>query len=247
MQLKDLNPGDKILFGRYNGKPIKWIVGDQNHYKTNTTPLITEYILDWKVFDNKEPNNPNSDIRNDGNNNYQYSNIDQWLNSNKLNWYNPIHEYDNAPDYINEPGFLYKIFTNEEKKMIEEVPVKIVSTLFNRKVFLLSLWEYGINDSYSVYGEGKQWSLFSDNSSRICRSEVDNISYGYWTRTPRNTYVNQSGYIKNAGYDSYMYSSNIAAIRPALNLNSFIEINSKPNSDGYYELKRKKYILFNRK
>src|SRR5690625_3870243 len=81
-KIKD--PGSK-----YYGKDIIFTKIAENHpgYPTGSVTLITDKIMTLKASDAKEPNNSNSSRKSYGNNRYIYSNIRQWLNSDKTSWY----------------------------------------------------------------------------------------------------------------------------------------------------------------
>jgi hypothetical protein len=74
------------------GTKIVFRIADKNHsgYPSNSVTLITDKIIQLLAFDGKEPNNANSDRQRFGSNNYKYSNLRQWLNSNAAAgaWYN---------------------------------------------------------------------------------------------------------------------------------------------------------------
>src|SRR5690606_29383679 len=98
----------------YNDEPIQCSVAAQDHYGENQTTLLAKNILTFKPFDAKEPNNPDSLRQKYGNNEYLLSNINQWLNSDKNEWFEKRHQTDEAPTeenvwnnaYADESGFL---------------------------------------------------------------------------------------------------------------------------------------------
>lgn len=97
---------------KINGEPIEWYVAAQNTDGAGITTLMMKNPLNIS-FDVKEPTNPNSNIQEYGNADYEKSNILQWLNSNEVDWYTAQHEYDQAPNsaevgdtYANSAGFL---------------------------------------------------------------------------------------------------------------------------------------------
>ena len=103
-QLKDLNVGDKVKFGRYqveseSTQDVVWKVAAKNHagYPANSVTLITEKIIDLRAFDAKEPNNSNSDRKDYGNNRYKDSNLRQWLNKSGQPWFEKTHSADEPP------------------------------------------------------------------------------------------------------------------------------------------------------
>ena len=78
--------GDQLL-AEFNGTPVVWVVIGIDHDKP-TDPRFThsltiqshDCLLDAQ-FDAKEPDNPDSDRQERGNNRYLHSAIRQWLNS----------------------------------------------------------------------------------------------------------------------------------------------------------------------
>ena len=210
MKLKDLPLNSKIKFGKYavedeDPQPIIWVIADKNHhevdegYPKDACTLITEKMIDDTPFDAAEPNNPNNNRKRYGNNFYPVSNIHQWLNSNKLDWYTSQHEYDQSPvtafvnpdyraAYDKRPGFLY-YFSNKELNIILDTTIKIAEDReidmyseknLTTKIFLLSNIEVGF-DKISNVSEGAPLSIFTDNNSRICQLTeqfYNNMSYG---------------------------------------------------------------------
>ena len=93
----ELPCGSKIRFGSYcveseGTHQIRWI-----KMNSSDTTILAEHIEDFRAFDAREPNNPNTDRASYGNNQYSLSNIDRFLNSRDERWYSPSHEYDNPP------------------------------------------------------------------------------------------------------------------------------------------------------
>ena len=154
--LSNLPVGAKVKFGKYsvNGEtaqPITWVITAKNHkgdatknipdYPDNSVTLLTEKIIDYRFFDNPEPDSTEYDmIQTYGRSTYSTSNIDQWLNKDGEagQWFVKQHDTDHAPDgehatsytnqdgthtfdhgtaYINRPGFL-NAFSQDEKNAI---------------------------------------------------------------------------------------------------------------------------------
>lgn len=189
-----MNIGDVISFGKHsvNGEtpwPIFWRIIGKNHanYPSNSVTLISDQIIDMRAFDAKEPDNPNNDRKNYGNNEWSSSNIRQWLNSSADSgeWYTPQHGYDSPPTdeltcdrgtrYDNQPGFLFH-FTEAERNLITQTTIK--TTYYNEsssspaltettdKVFLLSRTEIGLGDENNA-SEGSPFEYFDSDASRI--------------------------------------------------------------------------------
>lgn len=155
--LSNLPIGAKVKFGKYsvNGEPaqpITWLIAAKNHkgdasknipdYPENSVTLLTEKIIDYRFFDNVEPDSTEYDmIQTYGRSTYSTSNIDQWLNKDGAagQWFVKQHDTDHAPDgehatsykdwegdthtfdegtaYIKRPGFL-NAFSQAEKNAI---------------------------------------------------------------------------------------------------------------------------------
>lgn len=175
--LSNLAIGSKVKFGKHsiNGEvpePIIWTIVDKNHtgYPSNSVTLNTTQIIDVRSFDSHEPNNPNSDRATHGNNNYQVSNLDQWLNKSDADgkWYQAAHAYDYPPltipssgesSYVERPGFLH-FFTSQERTSLLNTTLKVLMPridtnagtiqTISRKVFLLSLPEVGLGTENGV-------------------------------------------------------------------------------------------------
>jgi len=94
MILKELPIGTKV---REKKSSIVFLVADHNHTAYTGTALITDYVIKLASIDAAEPDNPDKAVSEFGNNFYPHSNIHHWLNSNKIDWYNPGHKYDAPP------------------------------------------------------------------------------------------------------------------------------------------------------
>lgn len=190
-QLKDLNVGDKVKFGRHqinNEDPqeITWKIAakDQPGYPGNSITLITDKIIDIRGFDAKEPNNSDSDRRSYGNNRYRDSNLRQWLNKSGHPWLGKTHNADEPPTdagtdnhgtgYDNRPGFLTH-FTDEEVAAILETTLTVAKNTVTDgggtesvvdKIFLASVTEVGLANEPGG-AEGTKFPIFSNDNSRI--------------------------------------------------------------------------------
>lgn len=175
--LGNLPIGAKVKYGKHsvNGEtpePIIWTIVDKNHtgYPSNSVTLNTTQIIDVRSFDSHEPNNPNTNRSTYGNNNYQVSNLDQWLNKSDADgkWYQAAHAYDYPPStvtssgessYVERPGFLH-FFTSQERASLLNTTLKVLMPridtnagtikTISRKVFLLSLSEVGLGKENGV-------------------------------------------------------------------------------------------------
>ena len=120
--------GNIITLGKRHdtGDPIEWIVAHVTEEGYGI--LITRDKYADMMFDNKEPDNPIENRKNYGNNRWSVSNLRQWLNSDKPanGWFVKQHEYDAAPSYANQNGFLFN-FTESEKQII--IPKKNIQVV----------------------------------------------------------------------------------------------------------------------
>lgn len=211
--ISDFPIGTKVIDSdtKYDGKPIVWIVADKNHagYPTNSVTLVMYDVIKDKTFDAFEPKSIDYYRRIAGNNRYKFSNILQWLNSDHVNWYKPMHSTDMPPDagytehkpYTNEAGFLTNFSNNfKNQLLITSVNVQIPKLdgggveRIERKIHLMSPTELGVFEL--GYKEGiripelisseKTFPIFTDNKSRIAgRSYFTTGGDYYFLRTPQ--------------------------------------------------------------
>ena len=154
-KISDLNIGDIVFLGSIYGRSIAWLVANKNTTSTadgappqHSVTLVSRDIIKLLGYDAREPANSNIQRSYYGNNRYKYSNIRQWLNSDKVvlldvpgsSWYEAQHTTDQAPDfsqaskgsgtpvitnnaYSMEYGFLAG-FTQQEKALLLEATFK---------------------------------------------------------------------------------------------------------------------------
>ena len=196
--LSNLPIGAKVKFGKYsvNGEtaqPITWLIAAKNHtgYPNNSVTLITEKVIDYRFYDNAEPDSTTDNQSMRGCSQYSTSNIGQWLNTDGEagKWFVKQHDKDHEPDgehawvlngssidrgtaYVNRPGFL-NAFTKDEKDAILSTTIKSLtyrvssgtsvfdSSDIDRRVFLPSLPE--IKSGFTFY-DGTLWELFETPS-----------------------------------------------------------------------------------
>jgi len=132
IEVKDLDIGEYIDFGRYLGAEIKWRIihkEDKDGDGVEEVMLISDRIIDFKEFDAAENGTGAAtsilpkvhDAREEsGSNDWETSNLREWLNSEaKVNW------VTQPPAYKDEKGFLYNL-TETEKGLIKPVANKSV-------------------------------------------------------------------------------------------------------------------------
>ena len=225
--LASLPAGAKVKFGSYYGEAIIWKVGDQNHYGTGLTPLVTERVIKYACFDATESGG-DSNRQTYGNNRWLYSNARQWLNSDAAagKWYTAQHQYDRPPSssyvwssvnpYDQDVGFLNG-FTADEKAAIQSVTVESEKASYDgggkesttQKVFLLSCTEVGLSGGQTC---GKLWSIFSGgNSARVCYGTAKAVaastySASYISATSGNYWFLRDAYASNSFVVRFVYT-----------------------------------------
>ena len=216
------DPTGKILLNDGN---IEFEVVGVDHHTTTKYPktitLMTKNIIRHAAFDAKEPDNPDSTRKANGNNRWSVSNIRQWLNSNATNsWFNAQHKYDAPPTldnvsgedgiYSDAPGFLAG-FSSEVLQHFTD----IINTtaLCNEggpettidKVFLPSYTEMGYGNNGDI-AEGTHLSIkYTDNISRI-KSSSSGENDNYWMRSPFVDSSRSVWFVNTAGRNRYDYA-----------------------------------------
>ena len=211
LDLGSLSVGSTFKLGKYQVESetpwsIEWeIVHQESDYQI----AMTKQIIDLRPFDAKESTNTDSDRSKYGNNNWQYSNIEQFLNSDQASWYSAQHQYDAPPNssnvsnnpYDTHKGFLY-YWSNEEKSLLKDISFDLAkpkvdgegSYNWTGKVWLPTYTQMtGITNTKTH--EGTQFSKFTDNASRIktinkycaennpyckAKSKTEGTAWYYW-------------------------------------------------------------------
>ncbi len=154
---------------------------DQPNY-AGTTLLSRDVVL-IGPFDAAEPENPQNRHPGDqarfGSNDLETSNLMQWLNSDKPDWYHPATHYDTPPvseyirngadGYLDLPGYLTKLPASVKECLLEsDVPVhrlewdgSVGIGYVKARVFLPSRTEMNLGDDYGV-PEGAPLPLLRD-------------------------------------------------------------------------------------
>ena len=170
--------GSKLLLGKYTAsadgepEPIVWLKATPN------CDFISERVLDYIVFDGKEPNNTGHfKLRQAGNPRYDVSNILSFANGDGEQWYAPMHEFDSPPlgagtyqrkltSYDTHQGFLYYFDEYEILSIIK-------STKIVNETEVLSLIR--LPQSHEIIGDDK-FPLFKSRGVRP-NPTADLISY----------------------------------------------------------------------
>lgn len=235
-QISQLSSRSKVKLGKVNNTVLKWVVCK------DTADQSTRLILDAssmgtignKMFDNKEPSNSNQDRTNGGNNRYIWSNIHQWLNTNKAAnaWYTAQHRADAPPNYANQKGFLNE-WTEKEIGVLEfanwvttkaQVDGGGIES-FRSRVTLPSATEMGLVEREG----GNRLDIFNNNGDRMTGGY-------YWLR---NSYPSTSHYARLVGaVGSLSYSSAYGAygVRPLCKPLSDTIVSLSPDIDGCYTI-----------
>ena len=181
-----LSLGSTFNFGKYQVESedpwaIEWEIV---HEDSDGLIAQTKQIIDLRCFDAVESTNP--DIDDDskylGNNNWQYSNIKQFLNSDQATWYSAQHSYDAQPNstnvfngnpYDTHKGFLY-YFSDEEKNLLKDMTLTLANPsadgggnyTWTGKVWLPTYTQMTGNQNKSI-SEGIKFDKYNSNSDRI--------------------------------------------------------------------------------
>lgn len=234
--LDSLESGSKVKLGTWNGEPLGWIVA------RDTVTQELRLVLDadsvplnvTAQWDAAEPNNPISDRQSGGNNRYGVSNIHQWLNSDKSDWYTPQHEYDAPSTESGSVGFLNK-WADRDKLVLQNINWETSLSETDGggmenvpgKIALMSTTELGLESGTG----GNKLDIFNSDEDRA-------IGKTYWTRTPYYShasnvrYVTESGGLGNidqAYADLYDRRRYICAPNPSTSV-------SGPDDEGYYTI-----------
>ena len=184
-----------------SGSIVFEVVGVNHHTTTEyqkTITLMTKNIIRKAAFDAKEPSNPDSNRKNNGNNRWSVSNIRQWLNSSGAagSWWTAQHDYDAPPiaanvydaagAYADAPGFLAGFSANVLQHFTDITNTTVLykddgggSETTVDKVFLPSNTEMGLGNN----SEGSHLSVrYPDNNSRI--KQLNGSNDIYYTRSP---------------------------------------------------------------
>lgn len=235
-ELSKLPSKSKIKLGKWNNTVLKWIVCRDT--SDNQVRLILDgssyNVLGEKQFDAPEPSNSNSDRRSHGNNRYIWSNMHQWLNSNKAanQWYTSQHGADAPPDYANQNGFLNQ-WTEKEIKSLEFANWTVTkssvdgsgSETFRSRVTLASTTELGLESGTG----GGRLDIMNSNADR-------DLGTFYWCRTPYPSYTSRVRGVYGGGALNYHYAYAEIGVRPLCKPLSNVLVSLEPDSEGCYTI-----------
>ena len=235
-ELSKLPSKSKIKLGKWNNTVLKWIVCKDT--SDNQVRLILDgssyNVLGEKQFDAPEPSNSNSDRRSSGNNRYIWSNLHQWLNSNKPanQWYTSQHGADAPPNYANQNGFLNQ-WTEKEIKSLEFANWTVTkssvdgsgSETFRSRVTLASTTELGLESGTG----GGRLDIMNSNGDR-------GLGNFYWCRTPHLSFADSVRGVNDVGSLYFERARYAFGVRPLCKPLSNILVSLEPDSDGCYTL-----------
>ena len=197
MELHQLFPGDKIL-DSYSG--ILFTFVGVSPYGDGIL-LITDKVIAAGAMDAPEPENELDNFRLCGNSNYALSNLHQWLNSDRKDWFVPTHAADTPPSeeylslrptlydpvghnaYADKPGFLTR-FHRHFREMICTSAIPCADTEgegvheLKVKVFIPSAAELGLRTG--VVDEGSELPLFRDFGMRYACPSRECLEESTW-------------------------------------------------------------------
>lgn len=186
--IKDLELGDEICFGTYKSNKLKWIIVDRQDIRDGYITVALNTNIGAKQYDAPENavDNPNPDgsRKQYGNNRWAYSNVRQWMNSDKIanEWYIAQHQYDVAPSYKTENGFLNGFTQFEKDSVITKVNKIFRCTAdgggyetTNDKMWLASSYAVGL--SVDMPEDYRTLEYFTDDKSRIFQNQ------NWWLRS----------------------------------------------------------------
>ena len=235
-ELSKLPSKSKIKLGKVNNTVLKWIVCRDT--SDNQVRLILDgssyNVLGEKNFDAPEPSNSNSDRRLSGNNRYIWSNMHQWLNSNKPanQWYTSQHGADAPPNYANQNGFLNQ-WTEKEIKSLELANWTVTkssvdgsgSETFRSRVTLASTTELGLESGTG----GGRLDIMNSNGDR-------GLGNFYWCRTPHLSFADSVRGVNGVGSLYFERASYAFGVRPLCKPLSNILVSLEPDSEGCYTI-----------
>ena len=225
--------GDQFTI-RYNGNDTLWdvvaidVAIPADNTKTHSVTLMPHNCLESLMFDNKEPNNSDSNRKSYGNNRYLYSNIRQWLNSSAAagSWYSNQHSADAAPDYANNTDGFMKGIDSDFLAVIGKTKIIVAKntvtdgggseTLSDEYFYLPSTTEVGLANENNI-AEGALFPYFSDNIKRT-KYNASGSAQWWWLRTPYSGYSYTVRGVSPSGTLNYGVADASFGVAPACNI-----------------------------
>ena len=209
---------DGVYYYGYNGSTytkLSLSVGDAIPYGDYTTIYKSSVNMAYGY-----------DVK-DGYNNWELSNIRQWLNTAaaKNSWFAPTHVGDSAPSYIRQAGFLSG-FSAEFQSILTPTRSGVSANTVTDgginyytydKMFLPSMYEVKLDTSLSH--EGPVFALYANaqNANRKKR-RLDNQSSisTWWLRSPQRENMNHTFFVtRSGGSNSTNFVSALHFVAPA--------------------------------
>ena len=220
--MNTFNVGNIITLGKRHdtNEPIEWIVA--HVMEDGNKILITRDKYADMMFDAPEPNNPIEYRAMYGNNRWSVSNLRQWLNSDKgaNEWFVKQHEYDAAPDYIDQNGFLFNFTESEKHLIVPKTNLQVVPSGDNDGATVVTVdsvwfpsWTEYFGGSNNGIKEGEQFEWFKTQENR----NPDNVFYYPWMRSVYVGYLSNVCNVLSGGSDYCSVSACISyGVRPAI-------------------------------
>ena len=184
-------------------------------------------------FDAPEPDNPDSDRQQFGNNRYLHSAIRQWLNSAETTFtWQPQHQYDAAPEGApyDGAGFL-KLLDPELVAVLGAVDKQVARNtvtdgggqdIFSDKVFLLSRTEVYSGIEGDITGESP-YAYYAALADSPTAGGLDgrikywgSSAYSWWLRSPFSVDSGGARYVGPSGFVSYNNANSSGGVAPAV-------------------------------
>lgn len=234
--LADLTVNSRLIDSNtiYDGNPIEWVVAGHDVEGEGITTLFLRDPLESFAYDAAEPENANASRRGSGNNQYDVSNILQWLNSSAEagKWFVKQHSTDQSPNssdvakgkqYSEYAGFLNGF--GEDLLANMQFITKLGA---HKRVHLLGYNEAG---GYNYDGIGSYIKgLYDPGETYNCTG---------WSRTLANTNNGKDFLLRSiaegASNDSYKYST-VASVH-------WNSSNSRLESDFYIAMYGSEYYV----
>ncbi len=208
--IKDLPPRTRIKFGKSHYFPndaekLKWIiVSKDSKWCTNGVTLFSEYAVDYRYL-HYSSDNHSYPINRFGENRYDESHINEWLNSDASsgNWCKN-REDPAFPSDARTAGFLYG-FSSEEKQSIlissiyytgnqELSALNVKVYLPSAEVFNVPLSEQRGSRYYETIGLADRWDTYLTEDEMKTNYEPDMKSY---LRVPDNNFKTRATVCRN--------------------------------------------------
>lgn len=233
MKISDLKVGARLFFGNYGTNatsihPITWLKASKDN------EFLSEFVLDLLKFDACERTNPNRDMYWYGNEDYEVSNIIQFMNSCEDEWYYPMHEYDSPPgnqnnsddgqgEYLNHSGFLRDFEDYELECLASRVDLPSSANIFGTG----SVPRFQLFNRKGFRGRPHRDLVFHKwghdmNTDSFC---------GFWLSDAERVRcvlsVDRSGCRRNT------YPSSVNGLRPKCTLKPDTEVEPMPDGSGF--------------